>query len=241
LNDRINASKGYVNRDLKPVCYYFTSILWGGILSERVRDTFLYLFSMPPIVFFLPLIVVFFFFRRRAIVYFSVFAVGASEISAEVILIVLFQVFYGYIYGWVGAIIACYMLGLAIGALLYIRSRFLKKAPVDNLLRIEIALSIYFLIMIGVALVQPSFVNMIIVFLVFVGGLLGGMHFQLSVAVLEKQKAGFIYGVDLIGSSVGALVTAMILIPILGIIQTLFLFGAMNLLLGIGLATVRPR
>ncbi len=241
LNDRINASKGYVNRDLKPVCYYFTSILWGGIVSERMRDMFLQLFSMPPILFFLPLIFVFFFFRRRAIIYLSVLAVGASEISAEVILIVLFQVFYGYVYGWLGAIIACYMLGLAIGALVYIRSRFLRKTPINNLARVEIALSIYFLTMIAVAFLQPLFVNVLIAFLVFFGGLLGGIHFQLSVAVLKRQRAGFVYGVDLLGSSAGVLITAMILIPILGIIQTLFLLGAMNLLIGIGLATVRSR
>ena len=95
--------------------------------------------------------------------------------------------------------------------------------------------------MIAVAFFQPLFVNMLIAILVFVGGLLGGIHFQLSVAVLERQRAGFVYGIDLLGSSVGALITAMVLIPILGIIQTLFLFVAVNLLIGIGLTTVRSR
>ncbi len=241
LSRRISDSKGYINSDLKPVCYYFTSILWGGIISDTIRNIFVGLFGMAPVLFFLPLIFIFFFYRRRAIIYLSVLAVGASEISAEVILIVLFQVFYGYLYGWVGAIIAFYMLGLSVGTLLYLKVPFLKRKPIINLLRVEIILSIYFMVMIGVALLQPGFINVIIALLVFTGGLLGGVHFPLSVAVLERQKAGFVYGIDLIGSSIGALVTAMLFIPILGIVQTLMFFGIMNLLVGMGLSTVRSR
>lgn len=70
---------------------------------------------------------------------------------------------------------------------------------------------------------------------------MGGLHFPLSVAALERQKAGFVYGIDLIGSSIGALATAMLFIPILGIVQTLVFFGIMNFLVGMGLSTVRSR
>ncbi|UCF71438.1 MAG: hypothetical protein JSW49_03960 [candidate division WOR-3 bacterium] len=241
MNDRIAESKGYRNSDLKPVCYYFSSVLWGGILTSYVRNAFINLFDLPPVLFFLPLLLIFFFYRRRSMIYLSVLAVGASEISAEVILIVLFQVFYGYIYGWIGAIIACYMLGLAGGTLMYLKVPALKRTPLANLVRVELALSLYFALVIGVAILQPSFVNVIIAFLVLAGGFIGGMHFPLSVAVLDRQHAGVIYGIDLVGSSVGALVTATLLIPILGIIQTLLVFLLMNMLAGIGLVTIRMR
>jgi spermidine synthase len=87
LNDRITESKSYANSDLKPVCYYFTSILWGGLVSENLRKAFMALFGLPPVFFLLPLVLIFFFYRRKSMVYVSVMAVGASEISAEVILI----------------------------------------------------------------------------------------------------------------------------------------------------------
>lgn len=238
LKRRIAESKGYVNKDLKPVCYYFTSILWGGILSDSVRKAFVGLFGIPAVFFLLPLILIFFFYRRKSLVYVSVLAVGASEISAEVILIVLFQIFYGYLYGWIGAIIACYMLGLAAGTSIYLKLPALQGDSTRNLAKVEFGLSIYFAIMIAVAITQPPLINAIIAVLVFIGGFMGGLHFPMSVAIIRRENAGFVYGIDLIGSSIGALVTAMVLIPILGIVYTLFIFLLMNCLVGIGLKTI---
>jgi predicted membrane-bound spermidine synthase len=103
------------------------------------------------------------------------------------------------------------------------------------LARVELVMAVYFAIMIAVALTEPPHVNIIIPVLVFAGGLMGGLHFPLSIAIISRERAGFVYGIDLIGSSLGALMTAMILIPILGIVFTLVIFGLMNLFVGIGL------
>ncbi len=241
VRTRIAASTGHTNRDLKPVCYYFTSILWGGIVSPAVRKVFVGLFGLAPVLFFLPLLLVFFFYRRRSIIYLSVLAVGASEISAEVILIVLFQVFYGYVYGWIGAIVASYMLGLAAGVLVVLKIPSLKTRPVDNLMKIELSLAVHLAFVIALALLRPPVTSVAIAILVFAAGLLGGMHFPLGLAALQDRGAGIVYGVDLIGSSIGALATAVVLVPLLGIVQTLLLLIALNLLVSIGLATVRPR
>jgi predicted membrane-bound spermidine synthase len=143
------------------------------------------------------------------------------------------------VYGWIGAIIACYMLGLAMGTLCYMRLPFLKRNRIRNLAGLQICLTIYFVLMIAVALTQPPLVNVVIAVLVFVGGLLGGVHFPLSVAIISRQKAGYVYGIDLVGSSLGALVTAMVLIPVLGIVFTLLVFGLLNCLVGFGLNTIR--
>ncbi len=239
LNGRIAETRGYINSDLKPVCYYFASILWGGILSEPLRRGFAGLYGLSPVFFLIPLVAVFFFYRRRSLVYLSVLAVGASEISAELILIVLFQAFFGYLYGWVGAIIAFYMLGLAVGTFSYVKSSFLKRNAIARLAQVELLLAAYFLIVVMVALFEPPLVNIVIPGLVFCGGLMGGLHFPLSISALRKEKAGFVYGIDLVGSSIGALVTAMILIPILGIVFTLVVFCLLNLFVGFGLFTIR--
>lgn len=239
LQDRIRESPGIVNTDLKPVCYYFTTILWGGVVSEPLRNVFVWLFKLHPLVFLIPLLPVFFFYKRRSLIYVSVFAIGASEISAEVILIILFQMLFGYLYGWIGAIIACYMLGLTCGTLFYLKSSWLRGNLIRLLSYLEITMAFYFGIIIVLSVMKVPGAHVIVPALIFCGGFLGGLHFPLSVKLLTREKAAYVYSVDLIGSSIGALLTSVILIPIVGIVYTLFLFVVLNAIVGIGLLTVR--
>jgi len=66
-------------------------------------------------------------------------------------------------------------------------------------------------------------------------GFIGGYQFPLANRLYLRtgrsieRVAGFLYGVDLIGSSAGALVTSAFLIPILGIFPTLILLSTLNL------------
>ncbi len=68
-----------------------------------------------------------------------------------------------------------------------------------------------------------------------VAGYLGGLHFPLANAIYlaggrEVGKvASLVYGMDLIGSSAGALSAGVILLPVLGISDTLYLITALNL------------
>jgi len=238
LSSRIKESKGVLNTDLKPVCYYFTSILWGGVISGAWKNLLIKLFNLNPLFFLLPLIVVFLYYKRRSIVYLSVLSVGASEISAEVILIILFQISYGYLYGWIGAIIAFYMLGLALGTLFYLRSTWIKGNFIKILSNVEFIMSVYFAVIILLAFLKIPGARVLIPFLIFFGGFMGGLHFPLSIAILRRRRAGIVYGVDLIGSSLGALITSILLIPILGVVFTLLIFVLLNLLVGIGLRTI---
>ncbi len=240
LKTRIEESKGVLNTDLKPVCYYFTTILWGGVVSENVKNLFIRLFGLNPLLFLLPFLLIFLFYKHRSIIYLSVFAIGASEISAEVILIILFQIYFGYLYGWIGAIIAFYMLGLALGTLFYLRSLIIRGNLIRVIANVEFLMGLYFAAIIAISLFRLPGAHIIIPILIFFGGFLGGLHFPVSIGILKKRRAPILYSVDLVGSSVGALVTSVIFIPILGIIYTLFIFVLLNLLIGIGLRTISP-
>jgi spermidine synthase len=239
LKERIAASPGVRNTDHKPVCYYYTMILWGGVISKNMRSLLIWLFHINPLYFLLIFIPLPLFLRRRAIVYLSVFSIGASEISAEVILIILFQVYYGYVYSWIGAIIAFYMLGLGLGTLFYMRSILFRRSTRKTLSNIEFITALYFGLILLISVTRIPGTVLIIPLLVFLGGFMGGLHFPLSVALFRKKNAGTVYSVDLIGSSLGALVTAVIFIPILGIVFTLFLFVLLNLLISIGLRLIK--
>ncbi len=71
--------------------------------------------------------------------------------------------------------------------------------------------------------------------LTLAAGYLGGLHFPLANAIYlgggrEVGKvASLVYGMDLVGSSAGALMAGIILLPVLGISETLLLVAALNL------------
>ena len=61
--------------------------------------------------------------------------------------------------------------------------------------------------------------------LALLAGALGGMAFPLSLALLRMRgeagyAAGLLYGADLVGGCLGALLGAVLLIPVFGIPQT---------------------
>ena len=96
-------------------------------------------------------------------------------------------------------------------------------------------MAFYFAVILLVSILKIPGTTLLISFLIFFGGFMGGLHFPLSMALLKRTNAGSVYSVDLIGSSLGALITAVIFIPILGIVFTLLLFCAFNVVVGIGL------
>jgi predicted membrane-bound spermidine synthase len=71
--------------------------------------------------------------------------------------------------------------------------------------------------------------------LTLVAGYLGGLHFPLANAIYLAggrkvgRVASLVYGMDLIGSSAGALSAGVILLPVLGISDTLYLITVLNL------------
>jgi len=246
INQSIGKTKPYINTDLKPVCYYFNALLWGGISSEGLKKLFIKLFNIPPVLFFLLLLPVLLFFRRKTVIYLSVFTTGAAGISSEIILLILFQVLYGYVYNWIGIIIGLFMLGLATGTLFSLRiiKSFQSPVPSRNNLHmlsaIQCAIGTYFLIILLFALARVCFANYIIAFLLCIGGFLVGMYFPLAIEVAGESNAAIIYGTDLFGASFGALITTMLFIPILGIPNTSLIFILWNFIVGFGLLSLIP-
>jgi len=237
----IEKSEGSINTDLKPICYYFSTILWGMIVSENLKKLFIRLFKLNPLFFLFPLAFIFLFFKHKCIIQFSLFSIGATQISIEIILLILFQVLYGYIYGWIGAIIAFFMFGLAVGTFYYIKLPLSKNNLSTALSNTTFLLVLYTTFALLISIIRLPGSNIIIPILIFIGGFLGGLYFPLSVEALGEKKAGILYGLELIGSSLGALVTAVILIPVLGLIFTLLIFIIINIIIGYGLRVLLPQ
>jgi spermidine synthase len=169
---------------------------------------------------------------------------GALEIIFEVVVLIAFQVLYGYVYSKIGMILMGFMVGLTIGGWWMTKRIGGKNVTYGSLLRIQGALCVYPLVLILVfrALSVLSghtalFLSTEILFplLIACGGFLGGAQFPLASKLYIERNGraehagGKSYGVDVLGSSLGALVGGSLLIPVLGIISTCIVLSGLSL------------
>ncbi len=242
------------NRDLRPICYFYDMIHWTAQYQPRVKMLFLKLsrLNLGVIFGFLALIgfglsIVVTRSRgqgtKRAAILPAVLVCGWTEMTLEIVVILAFQIFYGFLYEKIGMIIAGFMIGLVGGSWTITRLLRTLKRPLRKLAIVQGGLIFYSLALLAVIMVlrglpniSKSFLTIEILFplLTALAGFLGGLHFPLANhAFLAEhtevgRTAGLINGIDLLGSSVGALLAGIVILPILGIPKTLYFVAALN-------------
>jgi spermidine synthase len=169
---------------------------------------------------------------------------GLSGISLEILIILAFQVFFGYLYYKMGLLLALFMVGLAGGSFIFSYYPKSRASKLKVFISLQIILACFCL---ALALVFIYFHNLpplgyenffhreAFSLLSLLAGFIGGTHFPLANRLLLKgqtrvgQVAGLIYGVDLLGSFLGCLLVGLVFIPSVGILQTLFILALLNL------------
>ena len=167
-----------------------------------------------------------------------------------------FQFIYGYMYYQLGFILTSFMIGLTLGSFLI--TSFMEKIEDEKSLYIKtqawmsvypLVLAITLMAVAKINRVFPAAGNMLqIVFLIMpaLGGFIGGFQFPLANKIWLKDSndvgktTGLLYGIDLIGSCIGGLGIGIILIPLLGIIQTCGLLSVINIFIFILISNSRP-
>ena len=185
------------------------------------------------------LLLLFFIVIRLNIVNLGLFTGGFAASSLQVILIVSFQIIYGYVYQMTGILITIFMVGLAIGA--FYKHKIIKNNSFKNYSFIQFVIAGYsFLMPVILLLINDLSTNelltqLIFILLSFTIALFVGIEFAL-VSDLRKTTVTNIaadnYSIDLIGSAIGALLTTAFLIPLLGIIQVCIIIGILNIISG---------
>ena len=175
---------------------------------------------------------------------YAIFVTGYSEMTLNVVLILAFQIFYGYVYYKIAMLITAYMIGLILGSWHVTPSVERIRKPLRILMPIQGGLALYAILLLGIILLfqssdhlsrTSSLMEVGFPLLTLVAGYLGGLHFPLANMIYlgERREVGkvasLVYGVDLVGSSAGALSAGIILLPVLGIAHTLYLITALNL------------
>jgi spermidine synthase len=232
------------NTDSNPSCYYYSLVLWSGRASTLLRRVLESSAKIHHGFFLLPLLLILFFIRsRRRVAYCSVACAGASAISMEIVLIMIFQSMQGYLYGWIGAMTAAFMAGLGAGTYLCgVNRRFLQGTAIHR----GLAAGHAAFVLLGLAAIFMTARSgdgtwiMLPVLLVFTG-IIAGVFFPLAMDIAGEGKAGFVYGFDLVGASIAAILTTMILIPGQGIFFTLVVYTALNAVAGLVLLTSRAK
>ncbi len=172
----------------------------------------------------------------------TVISVGLTEISLEILAIMAYQSMFGFLYGRIALLTGSYMAGLAAGAWAGTRRVEQNRAGIKQLAIIQSLIAIIPLLWIvlfridGMYTGHIPFIEPAFFLLTACAGVAGGIQFPIADnlyrdSLPEREiKGGVIYGVDLAGSSIGALVTASLLIPLLGMTTVLGFLSILSIL-----------
>jgi len=174
--------------------------------------------------------------RGKWVPIYAVTTTGFFGSAMVVLTIFSFQTIYGYAYQWIGLLIAAFMVGLAMGSWQTTRLQGKILHPRRTLAAVEISillgtvgagslLAVFYShqgLTGNTLLVQGSFL-----LLSGLAGVLVGLEFPLSGRIFSgmgegvARSGGTLYAADLLGAWVGSLGVGVILVPVLGIFQTL--------------------
>ncbi|MBN1871003.1 MAG: fused MFS/spermidine synthase [Candidatus Omnitrophica bacterium] len=244
-----------LNRDFRPIAYYYDMILWssqfnyglGNFFSLLDRKRIYFTLSFIYAAICIPLLFKSVF---RKIPHWGIMTCvctsGFAEMSFQVVILISFQILYGYVYYKLGFIMTSYMIGLIAGAFFITKRLSALKDRYGLFIKTQYAIVVYPLIlpMVIVAFAHLRGAlnfwlgsNIVLPMLPIIAGFIGGFQFPLANKLYlnaSKYKkghaAGLTYGLDLLGAMLGAFALSLFLIPILGIFVSCLFVAGLNFL-----------
>ena len=212
-----------INEDFYPLAAYLSVRQWLGLF--HLQGWFIAL---------IPLILMTLILLRMKPISLGLFASGFTASSAEFMLLIGFQVIYGFIYQMAGVIIMAFMAGLAAGSG-YLHKYFRKEAR--TFIRIQLGIGIMAAITPFIMLVMdhqgfPAWLpGLIIILLTFLFAVLTGIQYQLATRLRNEtvpEVASSTYSADLLGSAFGIFLVAVFVFPLIGMVFTGLLLAGLN-------------
>ena len=242
LKEKISEGKKTINLDFIPISYFYNSVLWSSQFKGLERKIFSFLSNIRsfwlldfPLALFLFFLFILWLKRRKSSFYLVPLAVmGFTTIVFEIVVIISFQTLYGYLYRRIALLLAAFMIGLSLGSL---RGKKRKKFDFTSLLFIQFCFMLLVFLFYPFLKIHPPEI-LFFVFLLFLG-FLGGDLFIVSnhLFLKERKNYGLGYGLDLLGSFLGALAASSFLIPLVGLpllLRYLFLLNSLCFLFLVG-------
>ncbi len=207
-----------INTDPRPVSYLYNLMLWSEIHGGKWLNLVLGLDGHEIMLFIgaVLAVITFVFIMKGGTVSYTMFTTGYVTMAFSLVLILAYQAYSGYVYEMIGLLTGTFMLGGAAGAYIMRDSpdplKWLRKFDV-----LAVVLMIFAIL----------FMNRGPVFymLIFAAGLIGGGQFAAASLLLKKAEssttAGKLYAIDLFGSFLGSFLTAIFMVPLTGIRNTI--------------------
>jgi spermidine synthase len=213
-----------VNMDFKPVCYFEHLKYWMSQynINYWIPLGFILAIFLISIIWLKPLLL-------------GIYAGGFAGSSIELLLIMTFQILYGYVYYYTGIIITVFMSGLALGALC--REKIISTS-INSFMLLQLVIILYaallplVIILLNRMILPGLLLHSIFIFLTLIISVVTGMQFSLGSSILKEQlqaRAAKLYSSDLLGSAFGALLFSVFMMPVLGIFISSLLVASLNL------------
>ncbi|MFH1848612.1 MAG: hypothetical protein ABH879_00325 [archaeon] len=196
-----------INSDRNPVSCYYHMLFW---VNQFDFSSGLIILAAAVLLYLVA--------RRLKPVTYTIFSSGFAGVGLEVVLLITFQIAYGYAYQMIGILITAFMVGLALGAH--------YGARVRSLLLPELGLMVlcFSPLLVLHAFIYP-FLMVTIAFFV-------GMEFSIASrkhSGTVGQTASELYFLDFLGAAFGALLVSALLIPLMGIAKVCILLATLKL------------
>ncbi len=241
-----------INRDFQPLGLFYSLSYWNAVFAPGFGRLFrgferVSLGTVSLLLAGILLLHLFLHSRSRSLpigIPFAVAATGFAGMTYDLVVIFAFQVVYGHVFSWIGLLVASFMVGAASGATFTTARLPRLRDDLRFFLGIELAL-------VGLSLALPAALlaihataggqniapGSVALFLVisFACGLLVGSQFPVANQLYLKQgaslsgAAGLLYAADLLGGWLAGIVAAVVLLPVLGLVETCVAVGLLKL------------
>ncbi|MBI5632983.1 MAG: hypothetical protein HZA15_05840 [Nitrospirae bacterium] len=215
----LHDSSREMNTDMKPAAYQYSFMLWLESQGSQIAISLLehgreMAYALVVVIISCGIAL----FRRKQVVAFSVFITGYTAMACTITLMLAYQALFGYIYEMIGLLTAVFMAGLSAGS--YVMRK--TTSPLQGM-RVAGVIAIALLLTMPVMMRYEALIFM----LNFLTGMIAGAEFIMANQAIKEQAAeqiaGRLYGIELIGSFFGALLTSLVVVPLMGIQASLLL------------------
>ncbi|MFC1654601.1 fused MFS/spermidine synthase [Myxococcota bacterium] len=256
LQDQLDKKgRAQLNTDARPVTYLQSVLRWTHMTRGGAGGPLAFLASLPAWAWFMLVVLLsggtFLLLRRRdeyrraylgAVT--AIGVVGGAGLALELVLTFSYQSLFGSLYRELGLIVAAFMGGLVLGGV-WINRRLEKRPGTSGFLGVVLlVLAVFSAALPWIQLpaslgILPLWAGQILLLLlVLAAGVGTGVVFPLSshIAVLSGRSlartAGSLDAVDHLGAALGAFLTGVILVPVLGRTTTCLLLALACALIG---------
>jgi len=240
----IAGSSQKINSDFNPIGVFYSVAHWNALFAPSLRWLFKQFerISLRTIVFiFAIFLLLYFIFQPKKTQFFragiplSIFTTGFAGMIFGLMLIFTFQSIHGYVFSWIGLLVAAFMAGAACGATLIIMVLDRIKNLFRFFARIDLAIMFFSIGCLLIVFAASAFLGspetfflfrLLFLLLSFFSGLLIGSQFPLANKLYLRNStsltktAGLLYSVDLLGGWFGGILGAVVLLPVLGLTGT---------------------